>query len=212
MALFLPFEHERWQDPGVNSLRGLCPSPAYFTSLTECSGYVARARKAELEKINNQLRQINISLRRQARLESYAPSLSYAPAPVTGKTAAALVASPELAGVGSAVESTSDKEATATVTTEVASAVESSPSRRSVLRRLREGKRFLREQQPALAFGEFQEALKLAREVGDAVEEKKAARGLGKGNRRDMLCGDATGMTNGKGQECVVICFMLLPT
>ena len=44
-----------------------------------CSGILARQRKQELEVINSQLRQINISLRRQARVESYAPGLSYAP-------------------------------------------------------------------------------------------------------------------------------------
>ncbi|KAF5190068.1 Fluorescent in blue light protein [Thalictrum thalictroides] len=46
-------------------------------------GLVARQRKEELQKLNNQLRQINAALRRQAKIESYAPSLSYAP--VVGK-------------------------------------------------------------------------------------------------------------------------------
>ncbi|PIA27596.1 hypothetical protein AQUCO_07600043v1 [Aquilegia coerulea] len=42
-------------------------------------GLVARQRKEELQKLNNQLRQINAALRRQAKIESYAPSLRYAP-------------------------------------------------------------------------------------------------------------------------------------
>ncbi|GBG63724.1 hypothetical protein CBR_g39266 [Chara braunii] len=42
-------------------------------------GWVARQRKAELERINAQLRQINLNLRKQARVETYAPRLSYAP-------------------------------------------------------------------------------------------------------------------------------------
>ncbi|XP_038709877.1 protein FLUORESCENT IN BLUE LIGHT, chloroplastic isoform X1 [Tripterygium wilfordii] len=42
-------------------------------------GLLARQRKGELEKLNEQLRQINAALRRQAKIESYAPSLSYAP-------------------------------------------------------------------------------------------------------------------------------------
>ncbi|XP_009775170.1 protein FLUORESCENT IN BLUE LIGHT, chloroplastic-like [Nicotiana sylvestris] len=42
-------------------------------------GLVARQRKAELQRLNEQLRQINAALRRQAKIESYAPSLSYAP-------------------------------------------------------------------------------------------------------------------------------------
>ncbi|XP_052180400.1 protein FLUORESCENT IN BLUE LIGHT, chloroplastic isoform X2 [Diospyros lotus] len=42
-------------------------------------GLLARQRKAELQRLNEQLRQINAALRRQAKIESYAPSLSYAP-------------------------------------------------------------------------------------------------------------------------------------
>ncbi|XP_055813118.1 protein FLUORESCENT IN BLUE LIGHT, chloroplastic-like isoform X2 [Solanum dulcamara] len=42
-------------------------------------GLVARQRKAELQRLNEQLRQINTALRRQAKIESYAPTLSYAP-------------------------------------------------------------------------------------------------------------------------------------
>ncbi|XP_023641524.1 protein FLUORESCENT IN BLUE LIGHT, chloroplastic isoform X2 [Capsella rubella] len=42
-------------------------------------GLLARQRKGELQRLNEQLRQINAALRRQAKIESYAPSLSYAP-------------------------------------------------------------------------------------------------------------------------------------
>ncbi|XP_050379366.1 protein FLUORESCENT IN BLUE LIGHT, chloroplastic isoform X1 [Argentina anserina] len=42
-------------------------------------GLVARQRKGELQRVNEQLRQINTALRRQAKIESYAPTLSYAP-------------------------------------------------------------------------------------------------------------------------------------
>lgn len=42
-------------------------------------GLLARQRKAELQRLNEQLRQINTALRRQAKVESYAPTLSYAP-------------------------------------------------------------------------------------------------------------------------------------
>nr|XP_011467453.1 PREDICTED: protein FLUORESCENT IN BLUE LIGHT, chloroplastic isoform X2 [Fragaria vesca subsp. vesca] len=42
-------------------------------------GLVARQRKGELQRVNEQLRQINAALRRQAKIESYAPGLSYAP-------------------------------------------------------------------------------------------------------------------------------------
>lgn len=40
---------------------------------------LARQRRGELKKLNEQLRQINAALRRQAKIESYAPTLSYAP-------------------------------------------------------------------------------------------------------------------------------------
>lgn len=43
------------------------------------AGLLARQRKGELKRVNDQLRQINAALRRQAKIESYAPSLSYAP-------------------------------------------------------------------------------------------------------------------------------------
>ncbi|KAK4487506.1 hypothetical protein RD792_005850 [Penstemon davidsonii] len=42
-------------------------------------GLLARQRKGELQRLNEQLRQINAALRRQAKIESYAPNLSYAP-------------------------------------------------------------------------------------------------------------------------------------
>ncbi|XP_010552254.1 PREDICTED: protein FLUORESCENT IN BLUE LIGHT, chloroplastic isoform X2 [Tarenaya hassleriana] len=42
-------------------------------------GLLARQRRGELQKLNEQLRQINTALRRQAKIESYAPALSYAP-------------------------------------------------------------------------------------------------------------------------------------
>ncbi|CAK9324771.1 unnamed protein product [Citrullus colocynthis] len=42
-------------------------------------GLLARQRRGELKRLNEQLRQINAALRRQAKIESYAPTLSYAP-------------------------------------------------------------------------------------------------------------------------------------
>ncbi|KAL4368945.1 hypothetical protein GQ457_05G035410 [Hibiscus cannabinus] len=42
-------------------------------------GLLARQRRGELQRVNEQLRQINTALRRQAKRESYAPTLSYAP-------------------------------------------------------------------------------------------------------------------------------------
>ncbi|XP_023525427.1 protein FLUORESCENT IN BLUE LIGHT, chloroplastic-like isoform X1 [Cucurbita pepo subsp. pepo] len=42
-------------------------------------GLLARQRRGELKRLNEQLRQINAALRRQAKIESYAPTLSYSP-------------------------------------------------------------------------------------------------------------------------------------
>uniref|UniRef100_A0ACD5Z1K6 Uncharacterized protein n=1 Tax=Avena sativa TaxID=4498 RepID=A0ACD5Z1K6_AVESA len=42
-------------------------------------GLLARQRREELKRLNNQLRQINTALRRQAQIESFAPGLTYAP-------------------------------------------------------------------------------------------------------------------------------------
>jgi hypothetical protein len=111
------------------------------------TGIIARQRKNELERINAQLRQINVNLRRQSRVESYAPSLTYAPV-----------------GAGRMMEMP----------------VRSDPTRDELMQRLKGGKRLLREQKPAQAFLEFEEALDIARQLKDTVEEKKAARGLGK--------------------------------
>ena len=109
--------------------------------------------------INSQLRQINISLRRQARVESYAPGLSYAP-----------VGGPALVATRSAPP-------------------ENDGSPGEVMRRLKSGKRFLREREPAEAAKEFQLALSLARSEGEAMAEKKAARGLGNSHRSLKECG-----------------------
>ena len=62
--------------------------------------------------------------------------------------------------------------------------------RESLMNLLRSGKRFLREQKPGEAFNQFEKALELARRLKDAVEEKKAARGLGKSSNEDKNCHD----------------------
>ncbi|XP_047269390.1 protein FLUORESCENT IN BLUE LIGHT, chloroplastic isoform X2 [Capsicum annuum] len=108
-------------------------------------GLVARQRKAELQRLNEQLRQINAALRRQAKIESYAPNLSYAPAG------------------GRVVESE----------------VIVDPKKEELVSRLKNGKKFLRNQAPEKAQLEFKIALDLAQNLNEPLREKKAARGLG---------------------------------
>uniref|UniRef100_A0A0V0HF32 Uncharacterized protein n=1 Tax=Solanum chacoense TaxID=4108 RepID=A0A0V0HF32_SOLCH len=108
-------------------------------------GLVARQRKAELQRLNEQLRQINAALRRQAKIESYAPNLSYAPA--SGRVAE----------------------------TEVIV----DPRKEELISRLKNGKKFLRNQAPDKAQLEFKAALDLAQNLKEPLREKKAARGLG---------------------------------
>ncbi|KAM0932343.1 putative tetratricopeptide-like helical domain superfamily, protein FLUORESCENT IN BLUE LIGHT [Dioscorea sansibarensis] len=107
-------------------------------------GLLARQRRGELKRLNDQLRQINAALRRQAKIESYAPNLSYAP-------------------VGRVSE------------TEVIV----NPRKQQLITNLRTGKNYLRNQDPEKALAEFKAAFELAETLGDHVEEKKAARGLG---------------------------------
>ncbi|XP_010465293.1 PREDICTED: protein FLUORESCENT IN BLUE LIGHT, chloroplastic-like [Camelina sativa] len=108
-------------------------------------GLVARQRKGELQRLNEQLRQINAALRRQAKIESYAPSLSYAP-------------------VGARIPE---------------SEIIVEPKKQELISKLKTGKTFLRSQEPEKAYAEFKLALELAQSLGDPIEEKKAARGLG---------------------------------
>ncbi|KAI3447763.1 hypothetical protein Pfo_004428 [Paulownia fortunei] len=108
-------------------------------------GLLARQRRGEMQRLNEQLRQINTALRRQAKIESYAPSLSYAP--VSGRIA-------------------EDE-------------VIVDPRKPDLISRLKNGKNFLRNQEPEKAFSEFKTALELAQNLEDPIEEKKAARGLG---------------------------------
>ncbi|KAG9155154.1 hypothetical protein Leryth_011117 [Lithospermum erythrorhizon] len=56
-----------------------------------------------------------------------------------------------------------------------------------LISRLRSGKNFLRNQDRASAFNEFKTAFELARDLKDPIEEKKAARGLGRSHRHFHL-------------------------
>lgn len=53
------------------------------------------------------------------------------------------------------------------------------PKKQELISKLKTGKTFLRNQELEKAFAEFKIALELAQSLGDPIEEKKAARGLG---------------------------------
>lgn len=135
-------------------------------------GVSARKRKAEVERVNAQLRQINVSLRKQARVESYAPGLSYAP---VGTTAG---------GMGGGMGGGGGGGGGGRVTTLEPPPVQVDVGKEELLRLLKGGKRCLREHDLRGAEREFEAALRLAGELGDSMEEKKAARGLGASKQR----------------------------
>ncbi|MFS7974635.1 putative tetratricopeptide-like helical domain superfamily [Helianthus anomalus] len=116
-----------------------------YNLTSQITGLVARQRKAELLRLNEQLRQINAALKRQAKIESYAPTLSYAPAATRVPDDQVLV----------------------------------DPRKQELISHLKNGKNFLRNQNPEKAYTEFKIALELAQNLRDPIEEKKAARGLG---------------------------------
>eukprot|EP00271_Cylindrocystis_brebissonii_P023238 TRINITY_DN9539_c0_g1_i1.p1 TRINITY_DN9539_c0_g1~~TRINITY_DN9539_c0_g1_i1.p1 ORF type:complete len:393 (+),score=66.35 TRINITY_DN9539_c0_g1_i1:352-1530(+) len=165
----------------LNTILGIA-AIAELVALTGAAvgGVLARQRKQELEVINSQLRRINMSLRKQARVESYAPSLSYAPVgsalmipgpPSPGPLLTRDAASPILTKEKEPVETAAEVSGT-------------EAEQMEALSRLRVGKRFLREQKPGAAVPEFEAALVLARKLGDPMLEKKAARGLGASYQR----------------------------
>ncbi|CAI5516551.1 unnamed protein product, partial [Closterium sp. Naga37s-1] len=146
-----------------------------FIALTGAAvgGYMALQQGAEMERINKQLRQINMSLKRQARLD--APSLTYSAPPPSAALPAAGASSMAEAAAVPAAEAPADA-ARATAMSQTAQAA--SDERAELLRILKEGKKHLRDGHPGSAFVEFHVALSKAKELGDALEEKKAARGL----------------------------------
>ncbi|KAL5728540.1 hypothetical protein ACHQM5_001613 [Ranunculus cassubicifolius] len=78
LLFIMPFEAlaETCETGGSFSMPGLLIVALIGATV---GGLVARQRKGELQRLNTQLRQINAALRRQAKIESYAPTLSYAP-------------------------------------------------------------------------------------------------------------------------------------
>jgi hypothetical protein len=110
-------------------------------------GLVARQRKQETERLNEQLRRINMQLRQQARAGTiYAPGLSYAPVN-RSSVAPSAVATPEAV----TAEASASATAVAAPATLGSTDEATTPEQEACRDVLREGKRLLRSQQGMLA-------------------------------------------------------------
>jgi len=206
-------ERERLEKESRETMEGkLCATPfgVDVVGITELfalvgavvGGVAARQRKDELERLNEQLRKINLSLRQQARAGTlYAPGLTYAP-PVgstssvdsPGGGAATATATPIIMPKAKPGATTMAPSATATAAAPTAgpsaspavqpnysimSLEEDEMSAEQLQCRdaLRAGKRLLKEN-GAAAMIRFEKALMLSKQLGDKVQERRAMRGL----------------------------------
>ena len=166
-------------------------------------GITARQRKAELERLNEQLRRVNLGLRQQARAGMvYAPGLTYVPPANEGDNGngngngsaatAVLTAPPPTAAAAAAAAPTAVAVATVTAPPKPA-VLERADSARTLFSMdedemtadqiacrdsLRQGKRLLKDKSGAAALVRFEKALMLSKAIGDPVQERRAMRGL----------------------------------
>jgi len=189
---FLRTEGREEEERAKANMVGLCATPfgVDVVGITEsvalvgavASGISARLRKAEAEKLNEQLRQVNQQLRQQARVGTlYAPGLSYAPTSVSsvgapaeaktvpGVTVSTVVADPE------AAEAAHPAAAPAPASPALDSLDEPMDECRLALK---EGKRLLKDGNGPSAMVRFEKALLLSRGSGNKMQERRATRGL----------------------------------
>ncbi|PNH02463.1 Protein FLUORESCENT IN BLUE LIGHT, chloroplastic, partial [Tetrabaena socialis] len=199
--------------PNLHSQAGkLCATPfgVDVVGITELialigalvGGVTARRRKDEVERLNEQLRSINLNLRQQARAGTvYAPGLSYAPPAIRGgltmlptrdiPVVAPVVAPAPPAAAVAVIEAASLPPKLASAPSASASAstplntlfsmeeeVELSNDQIQCKEALRAGKRMLKEKNGAAAMVRFEKALMLSKALADRVQERRAQRGL----------------------------------
>jgi len=144
-------------------------------------GFSARARKDEVEALNNQLRKINMSLRQQARAGTvYAPGLNYAPQPLGGGGGGGGATATAVAPAPAALAPPPPPAPAASTTLDEDDA---GPELRACVAALREGKRLLKAGEGPPALVRFEKALMLAEAIGDTIHEKRAVRGLAAASR-----------------------------
>lgn len=200
-------EKEKFETESRQTMAGkLCATPfgVDIVGITEfvalvgalVGGVTARNRKEELERLNEQLRKINLSLRQQARAGTvYAPGLSYAPA-MEGSNGTSMPATtlPPPPRVKPASHGAKPAAAVATVTAPAAAPAasvqgasvtilsmeeeEMTSDQIQCRDALRQGKRLLKEKNGAGAMVRFEKALMLSKALGDKVQERRAMRGL----------------------------------
>lgn len=152
-------------------------------------GYAARQRKQELERLNEQLRKINLQLRQQARAGTlYAPGLTYVPpggAPPASDDPAAELSSLAAAVAVAAAPPPPAPEPAVSMSASMYSMDEEleSEEARQCLQALKEGKRFLKAENGASAMIRFEKALMLAKSLRNKVQERRAMRGLAAASR-----------------------------
>lgn len=195
------FRREFEAEAEASSVGKLCATPfgVDVVGITEAialtgalvGGYSAKQRKAELERLNEQLRKINLNLRQQARAGTlYAPGLTYVPPSQGSEPGDQVNALEELlaaqSGRPAAAVATIAPEAPANSETSVATPPgllstmdeDDSPEARQCLTALKDGKRFLKEENGASAMVRFEKALMLAKCLANKVQERRAVRGL----------------------------------
>jgi len=200
-------EREKLEEESRQTMMGkLCATPfgidvvgiTEFVALVGAlvGGIAARQRKEELERLNEQLRKINMSLRQQARAGTiYAPGLTYAPpSDGTSPTTVAMSRTAPLAPPKPTAPSTAGSPApVATATVVAPRPIPASKATSTILSMeedemgadqlacrdaLRAGKRLLKEKNGAAAMVRFEKALMLSKALADKVQERRANRGL----------------------------------
>ena len=158
-------------------------------------GISARARKAEVERLNDQLRKINLSLRQQARAGTvYAPGLTYAPQPLApggsggggggGVGGGGVAVAEAVAAVAVAAPPPPPAQPAPAAAAPAAQSIMStdeedmSPEMKQCVASLRDGKRLLKARDGGPAMVRFEKALMLAESMEDTLHEKRAVRGL----------------------------------
>lgn len=145
-------------------------------------GFVARQRKEELERLNEQLRRINLSLRQNARAGIvYAPGLTYAPpANGSGGDESSSTAIVDEDGQGAQATVAAQIAAVPSVSSILNSIEEESmtPDQIQCRDALKQGKRLLKEENGAAAMVRFEKALMLSIGMKDKIQQRRATRGL----------------------------------